>query len=328
MSGGQVNPGHPVKAFSIRNRAFLLSVILIAGCLSLDPFLFNGEELSSYQFDKYTGERECPDAIDSLGPLLTSDTIRQTMLVSGSEKIAAVFLAKKTWDNATAAGDTVILYFHGNARHLDYNWPRVRLLYATGHAVFAIDYRGFGMSTGTATEDGLYQDGRAAMSFLRDSLGNPHIMLYAYSLGSIIGCEMAYRDAVHQIDRLMLEAPIGSIQTLIEDGSYLNLPGSYLSTFTGNNAEKIKSVALPLLWIHGTRDETVYRETNGLLVWNNYHGPEGFYIKVVGGTHTTCPQKIGYSRYVNAAAAFCSGTAGASYPFILGGNPDVEWGKK
>jgi pimeloyl-ACP methyl ester carboxylesterase len=153
-------------------------------------------------------------------------------------------------------------------------------------------------------------------------------MLYAYSLGSMIGCEMAFRDSVHQIDRLMLEAPIGSIQTLVEDGSYLNLPGSYLSTFKGNNAEKIKSIIIPLLWIHGTKDETVYRETNGLLVWNNYHGQEGYFIKVDGGTHATLPTKIGYTRYINAVKSFCNGTADTSYPVILSGNSNVEWGKK
>ena len=317
-----------MRPILLRNSVFLSAMIILAGCLSMDLFLFNGEELSSYRFDDYTGARECPDAIDSLGPLQPSDTIRQTMLVSGTERIAAVFLAGKTWDNATAASDTVILYFHGNAKHLDYNWPRVRLLHATGHAVFAIDYRGFGMSSGIATEDGLYQDGHAAMSFLRDSLGNPHVMVYAYSLGSMIGCEMAFRDAVHRIDRLMLETPIGSIQTLIEDGSYLNLPGSYLSTFKGDNAEKIKSITIPLLWTHGTKDETVYRETNGLSVWNNYHGPQGFFIKVIGGTHATLPPKIGYARYISAVKAFVNGTAAASYPAILGGNTNIEWGTK
>lgn len=299
----------------IRNGAVILSILLMAGCLSMDPFLFNGEELSSYRFDDYAGARECSDAIDSLGPLQSADTVRQTMLKSGPERIAAVFLAAKTWNNATAAGDTVILYFHGNARHLDYNWPRVRLLHAAGYAVFAIDYRGFGMSSGTPTEAGLYQDGHAAMSFLRDSLGNPHVMLYAYSLGSIIGCEMAYRDAVHQIDRLMLEAPIGSVQTLVEDGSYLNLPGSYLTTFSGNNAEKIKSITIPLLWIHGTKDETVYRETNGLLVWNNYHGQEGYYIRVDGGTHATDPQTIGYGKYISCVRDFIAGR-GATNPLL------------
>jgi pimeloyl-ACP methyl ester carboxylesterase len=316
MKTGRPTTGtQPMKSLPFINGIFLFTIILLAGCLSLDPFLFNGEELSGYQFDNYTGARECSDAIDSIGPLQPSDTIRQTMLKSGAERIAAVFLAKKTWNNATASNDTVILYFHGNAKHLDYNWPRVRLLYATGYAVFAIDYRGFGMSSGTATEDGLYQDGHAAMSFLRDSLGNPHIMLYAYSLGSIIGCEMTFRDAVHRIDRLMLEAPIGSIPTLVEDGSYLNLPGSYLSTFKGNNAEKIKSIFIPLLWIHGTQDETVYRETNGLLVWNNYHGQEGYFIRVDGGTHATCLQKVGYENYISCMRDFITGR-GATNPLL------------
>lgn len=183
----------------------------------------------------------------------------------------------------------------------------MRLLYASGYAVFTIDYRGYGMSTGKPTEDGIYQDGMAALSYLRDSLGNPVVIVYAYSLGSMVGCEIASKDTARQIARLILEAPIGSVQSIIEDGSFLDIPGSYLTTYSGNNVEKIKSITIPLFWIHGTQDGTLNRETHGLPVWNNYNGAEGYYIRVEGAGHRTCPQTIGYAKYIGCVRDFIQG---------------------
>lgn len=286
--------------------ALVSALVFFTGCLSLDPYLFSGEKVSGYLFDSYQGERECSDAEDSLPPLSGNDTIRQFTLQSGAERIAAVFLSQK---RAYTSLDTVILYFHGTGPHIDYYWPRTRLLYATGHAVMIIDYRGFGLSTGSPTEDGIYQDGWTALRFLHDSLGNPLVNIYAYSLGSLVGCEITSKDTSGHICRLILEAPIGSVQSIVEDGSFLDLPGSYLSTYSGNNVEKIKSVLIPLLWIHGTNDHTLNREIHGLPIWNNYHGVGGYYIKVDGAGHTTCPQTIGYNLYIRCIRDFVRGAA-------------------
>jgi hypothetical protein len=296
---------HIIEAWAALALAAVL--LMICSCLSLDPFLFKGEKLSGYQFDSYTGKTECTDAIDSLGSLGTDDTIRQAMLLSGTEKIAAVFVSRK--GHAYTSADTVILYFHGTGPHMDYYWPRIRLLYATGYSVFAIDYRGYGLSTGKPTEEGIYQDGRSALEYLKDSLGDPRVMLYAFSLGSMVGCELASTDMRKVIARLVLESPIGSVQTLVDDGSYLDLPGSYVTTYKGNNAEKIKSILIPLFWMHGTQDETLNRETNGVPVWNNYHGTEGYYIRADGATHRNVPGVIGYASYISCVRDFIQGRA-------------------
>jgi hypothetical protein len=274
--------------------AVLTGAVLLTGCMKLDSFLFKGEKTSSYKLDAYTGERECSDAIDSLGSLAPSG-VHQINLTSGNEAIAALFVGS---DTAIDSTDTLICYFHGTSVNNDYYWPRIRLLYATGYPVFAIDYRGYGMSTGASTEEGLSEDGQAALNYIAIFLHNPKVIVYAYSLGSLVGCELAANDNGHQIVQLILEAPIGSVQTLVEDGSYLNLPGSYLTSFSGDNTERIKQVSVPLLWLHGTKDETLNRETNGLPVWNNYHGEKGCYDAVGGAGHTTIPQTIGYGDYI------------------------------
>jgi pimeloyl-ACP methyl ester carboxylesterase len=308
-------------------------VTFLAGCFSLDPFLFSGEPLSNYQFDNYTGERECTDAIDTvkalealgLAPLVTDTAFREYRIPSGNGEISVVLLSQAP--PPFGASDTVIVNFRGKGPHIDFYWPRTRLLHATGYPVVILDYRGFGMSGGSATEASISEDGHAAMAFIRDSLGNPKVIAYAYSLGSLVGCDVLAGGNTAQVISLILEAPIGSIETIVENGSILDIPGSYLSEYTGNNAERIKSIHVPLLWIHGTSDETNDRETQGLPIWKNHQG-EGYYIKTLGAKHTNNPQVIGYSRYLNALKAFCRGEAATSFSRILTGNPLVEWGTK
>lgn len=292
----------------------LITVVgaFIIGCFSLDPFLFDGDKISSYSFDSYSGKRECSDAIDSLDTLAASE-YREISLKSDQETVAAVILGKKA---IYKSNDTIIIYYHGNTGHIDYYWPKVRLLYATGYPVMVIDYRGFGKSSGEATETGIYTDGVTALNYLRDSLGNPFVIIDAYSLGSLVGCEMASRYSNYKIAKLILESPIGSVETIGEDGSYLDLPGSYVTTFKGNNAEKIRSVKIPLLWFHGTKDETLERSTNGLLVWNNYSGPEGYYSKVEGAGHGNVQKTMGYFNYIKCLSDFISGHA-AGNPLLI-----------
>jgi hypothetical protein len=308
-------------------------VAVLAGCFSLDPFLFSGEPLTSYQFYNYTGEQECSDAIDTvkaleaagLAPAVDDTAFRQYRIKSGNGEISVVLLSQIP--PPFKPSDTVAVYFRGKGPHIDFYWPRTRLLHAAGYPVVILDYRGFGMSEGTATEASISEDGHAIMRFISDTLGNPRVVAYAYSLGSLAGCAVLANGSYPQVISLVLEAPIGSIETIVENGSVLDIPGSYLSTYTGNNAERIKTIRVPLLWIHGTSDETNDRETQGLPIWKNHPGV-GFYIKTIGAKHTNNPQMVGYTRYVQTIRLFIQGAPFDSLEAILGPNRSVEYGKK
>jgi abhydrolase domain-containing protein 17 len=332
MNGKQVD-GYKFPAGNMIKMLFVAVPALLAGCFSLDPFLFSGEPLTSYQFDKYTGERECSDVIDTvkaleasgLAPAVADTAFRQYRIKSGDGEISVVLLSQVPPPFTTT--DTVAVYFRGKGPHIDFYWPRTRLLYAAGYPAVILDYRGFGMSEGSATEASISEDGHATMKFVHDSLGNPRVVAYAYSLGSLVGCDVLANGSYPQVISLVLEAPIGSIETIVENGSIVDIPGSYLSTYTGNNAERIKAIHVPLLWIHGTNDETNDRETQGLPIWNNHPG-KGYYIKTIGAKHTTNPQVIGYSRYVRTIRSFIQGAPFDSLQTILSPNPSLECGKK
>lgn len=82
--------------------------------------------------------------------------------------------------------------------------PSFRTYTATSnYHVLAIDYRGFGTSTGSPTEDGLILDGCAALNFALETVGlSPdRIVLIGHSLGSAVAASAAERYArVHGID--------------------------------------------------------------------------------------------------------------------------------
>ncbi len=281
------------------------AAIVFCSCMNLNPFLFEGENVGSYRFDEYDGKKECADALDSLGKIDMS-TVHEVTIVSGDERIAGVFVATATSFDST---DTVILYFHGNAMHLDYYWPRTRLLAATGYPVLAIDYRGYGKSTGKSTESGIYEDGFSALRYLREHCGNPKVAVYAFSLGSLVGCEIASKDPTGSVIALILEAPIGSMETIVQDATYIDMPGPWVTTFEGKNTEKIKNVLVPFLWLHGTGDRTLPLETNGKKVFENYHGDAGYCAIVEGAEHGNIPRTIGYGRYIKGISDFIRGNA-------------------
>ena len=280
-----------------------LLLISISGCLSLDPFLFNGKELIEYELDNYRGEQECSDAIAYLNannyPIPFT---REIALPSGKETIYGIICTKDSV--SISANDTVILYFHGNADHIDYYWQRARLLFATGYPTIIIDYRGYGKSTGEPSEKGIFEDGRVFLEYIRDSLNNPSVITYSFSLGTLVGTEVTSSDVHKQIVQFILEAPIGSIETLTQDAAYLNIPGSYVSTYKGNNAEKIKKINIPFLWIHGTEDGTLNRGSNGLPIWNNYPGQTAYFIKVEKGSHGDTPKVLTYATYIKCLKDF------------------------
>ncbi|CAK7221247.1 hypothetical protein SBRCBS47491_004463 [Sporothrix bragantina] len=100
----------------------------------------------------------------------------------------------------------LILYLHGNAGHLPsvVRAPSFHTYTATSnYHVLAIDYRGFGTSSGSPTEDGLILDGCAALRFALETAGiSPdRIIIVGHSLGSAVAAGAAERYArVHGVD--------------------------------------------------------------------------------------------------------------------------------
>lgn len=101
-----------------------------------------------------------------------------------------------------------IIYFGGNAENVDYNLDDFKAVFRK-HTSYLVKYRGYGGSSGTPTEQGLYSD---AMHIF-DKLNNEYdeISIIGRSLGAGVATYIASRKPVH---KLVLITPFDSIKSV------------------------------------------------------------------------------------------------------------------
>ncbi|MGB6836581.1 MAG: alpha/beta hydrolase [Dehalococcoidia bacterium] len=148
------------------------------------------------------------------------------------------------------------LWFHGNAGNISHRLENLKLLHdELGVSVFLFDYRGYGRSEGTPSEEGTYRDGEAALSHLRsrEDVDPDRIVYFGRSLGAGIAVELAIS---HPPFALILESPVPSIPELARR-HYPFLPVWPLLRTKYDSLAKIEKVATPLLVLHGDRDDVV-----------------------------------------------------------------------
>lgn len=125
-------------------------------------------------------------------------------------------------------------------------------LQALGYGVFVLDYRGYGGSEGSPSEDGLYSDAEAARAWLLER-GRARLVYHAESLGTGVAVELARR---HPPEGLVLEAAFDSAAAVAKT-VYPFLPVDLLMKDRFDSDAKIGELQCPLLMLHGTRDQVV-----------------------------------------------------------------------
>jgi uncharacterized protein len=93
------------------------------------------------------------------------------------------------WVSASGPPCTGLLYLHGNATNLNHRMPRIQALSALGFSVLAIDWRGFGDSTGTPSQAGCQLDAEAALQWLAHRVDLSKTVVLAESLGAGVAVE-------------------------------------------------------------------------------------------------------------------------------------------
>lgn len=278
--------------------------ILFNACLNLDDNLFNSSKLTSYELENYAGEVDF-----KLPPQYQIDPSRIHIfpLQSGGTTIYALYIG----EISKIATDTVIFYNHGNKDHMDFYWPRAQLLANAGgknnFGVLMYDYRGYGMSEGESTEASMYEDARTALQWLQEKgLTGDRLIMYGFSMGTAPATELTANPAEGQLvpAKLILQAPYASTDVMSQDATAMNVPGSFVTNVKVNNAEEIKKVEQPLLWLHGVEDDFLSIETHGEVVFKNYSGAEGVAVRVGGAGHSNIIPVLGYENYLNLLTDF------------------------
>jgi fermentation-respiration switch protein FrsA (DUF1100 family) len=178
-----------------------------------------------------------------------------------------------------------ILWFHGNAGNISHRLDNLlRMHRRLGVHVFLVDYRQYGRSQGHISEQGTYLDAQAAWQTLRQrfEVEAQDIVLFGRSLGSAVAVDLARR--VH-CKALILESPFTSVADMAASIMPL-VPIGRLLRIRYDSLRKIPQVTVPVLVLHGDRDEVVPFE-QGRRLFAAANEPKTFYAIPGAGHNNT-----------------------------------------
>jgi fermentation-respiration switch protein FrsA (DUF1100 family) len=128
-------------------------------------------------------------------------------------------------------------------------------VHAAGFAVLGVDYRGFGVSTGSPSEKGLYRDVEATLAAYDARLADPAVPVIYW--GRSMGGTMAAYGARRRLpDGLVLEAAFHDGIRLVRRDPVMWVL-SWFSTYRFDTAHWAGPLQIPILMIHGDRDSIV-----------------------------------------------------------------------
>lgn len=180
-------------------------------------------------------------------------------------------------------GCGAVVYFHGNAGTLVDRAFVADRFSRRGFGVLLVDYRGYGRSGGSPSEEGLYRDGRAAYRHVHRVLGHrpSRIALAGHSLGSAVAARIA---AEASPGALVLTGAFRTMPELARE-AYPWLPDPLFRGWTTNRFETVRAIArvdAPVLVARGGLDTLVPRaQTRG--VWEEAGDPKRWYEAPAAG---------------------------------------------
>jgi uncharacterized protein len=150
-----------------------------------------------------------------------------------------------------------LLICHGNAGNLsEFDRPvHYAGLRRLGLSLLAFDYRGYGESSGSPSETGLYRDAHAAYRYLREKRQVPssRIIVFGHSLGSAVAVDLVSRVPAAG---LILD---GALTSVIDRGQeiYPYIPVRWIAASRFNSIEKVGLIRIPKLFLHAVGDDVV-----------------------------------------------------------------------
>ena len=147
-----------------------------------------------------------------------------------------------------------LLFFHGNAGSLENRIYKLNDLSKLNLNYLIVAYRGFSGNKGNPTEEGLYEDARSAIKWLKlQGIDEKSIILYGESLGTGVATEVAQNK---NFAGIILESPFTSMIDAGKD-KYPYLPVRFLLKDKYESDKKIKNIKSPILIMHGKVDKIV-----------------------------------------------------------------------
>lgn len=196
---------------------------------------------SRFVFFPYKGEDETPASLGipyRVVPLPSSD----------GESLVA-------WQLEPEQPIADVVYFHGNGGNLSVWLPVLAALHRLNLRVLALDYRGYGLSTGSPSEEGVYLDAEAAVRHAasnRRGAARP-LLFWGRSLGGPIAAS-ATRTVMP--DGLVLESTFPDKAAVAGTQPVLRALNAFAS-YRFSTVEFLRDFDRPVLVMHGERDSIV-----------------------------------------------------------------------
>jgi fermentation-respiration switch protein FrsA (DUF1100 family) len=198
-----------------------------------------------------------------------------------------------------------LLFLHGNAGNISHRYEIIEDFVKLPLNVFIIDYRGYGKSEGSPSEEGLYADARAAWDYLTTVRGIPatQIVIFGESLGGAVAIDLATK---MQACGLVVQSSFTSIADMTAE--LLPFVPRFILRTKMDSLTKIEQVSCPKLFIHSQADEIIpYRL--GRRLFDAAHAPKQFY-EVKGAPHNLTFD-IGGAAYYEALRGFMESSCGS-----------------
>jgi uncharacterized protein len=237
---------------------------------------------SRFAFFPITGEVETPH---DFGVDYESVTIQ----TEDGERLGA-------WVLAAQAPRALIVYFHGNGGNLSMWAPIVAHIARQGYVVLAVDYRGYGISSGRPSERGLYRDVDAVLEHVRTRMRPAVPVVY---WGRSIGATMAaYAAKQRRPAGIILESGFPDARSLFRASPPMMFLALF-ATYRFSAVDHLTGATVPALVMHGDAD-TIIPFDRGRALFERITGPKEFFI-IRGGDHNDAspPDAGAYWRAVN-----------------------------
>jgi fermentation-respiration switch protein FrsA (DUF1100 family) len=147
----------------------------------------------------------------------------------------------------------VVLFFHGNGGNVSHRLEKLAVFRSLGADTLIIDYRGYGRSTGTPSEHGMYSDARAAYEWLTETrrVAPDRIVVYGESLGCAVGVHLA---AEARTGGVVVESGFTSVPDIAQKRLPF-LPVQWVLKHRFDTLDKVPRIDAPLLILHSREDE-------------------------------------------------------------------------
>ena len=155
---------------------------------------------------------------------------------------------------ASDSGRTV-LFCHGNAGNISHRLETVRFLLDQGSSVLLFDYRGYGRSTGSPSEDGLYADAVACYKWLIEKKGvtPDNLVIFGRSLGGAVAVELASQV---ECSGVIVESSFTSAAAMGRN-LFPFFPIQLILRYKFDTVDKIGQLKQPVLIAHSPQDDIV-----------------------------------------------------------------------